>query len=170
MVREIISNNKDHQQAAVDTQRDYDPHKSHQNYKLPTSNFDVYNPNQSPMYQCNAQTQQNNNGYQRASVNYKYDNSSFFYSNNVTGKNSLPENNQESNLPATNAEVQNSSLFALNNVIKYRSSSDSIMDWYGIGEFDVDMIAQEIGKEIQKEIDENFESRDVKVNYYMTYL
>ena len=37
---EIESNNKDHQQAAVDTQRDYDPHKSHQNSKMSTSNFD----------------------------------------------------------------------------------------------------------------------------------
>ena len=42
MAREIESNNKDHQQAAVDTQRDYDPHKSHHNSKRPTSSFDSF--------------------------------------------------------------------------------------------------------------------------------
>ena len=40
MSREIESNNKDNLQAAVDTQRDYDPHKSLQNSKGPTSNFE----------------------------------------------------------------------------------------------------------------------------------
>lgn len=52
----------------VDNQCDYKPHGSHKKPRMPTSNFNVYDPNKSSMYPHNSQSQHSYKGHQRCKI------------------------------------------------------------------------------------------------------
>ena len=71
---------------------------SHQQQRLSTSNFDVSNKSQTPIYPHNTQHQQNYTGYPQAPIDYQCYSSNYQYNNNFTGQNTHPVSRQQPKL------------------------------------------------------------------------
>ena len=90
---------------------------SHQQQRLSTSNFDVSNKSQTPIYPHNTQHQQNYTGYPQAPIDYQCYSSNYQYNNNFTGQNTHPLSCQQPNLASQNCPFSASSSFVHPNQI-----------------------------------------------------